>query len=163
MALSPLYRRGIVLGMIIAVGAFAVDMYIPSFAAIARDLHTGPGNVQLTMTAYFLSAAIGQIIYGPVSDAIGRKTPIFAGLALFAAGSHLGRLRPLDRRIDCRAFLSGPWHRRHRRGPDGFNQRRISRARMPHACSPSLSWRSAFRLSWPPPLAACSHNLLPGA
>ena len=94
MLIPPLYRRGIILGMIIAVGAFAVDMYIPSFAAIARDLHTGPGNVQLTMTAYFLAVAAGQIIYGPISDAVGRRRPLFAGLALFAAGSIWAALAP---------------------------------------------------------------------
>jgi DHA1 family bicyclomycin/chloramphenicol resistance-like MFS transporter len=87
MIIPSLYRRGIILGMIIAVGAFAVDMYIPSFAAISRDLHTDPGRVQLTMTAYFLAVAVGQIIYGPISDAVGRRRPLFAGLALFAAGS----------------------------------------------------------------------------
>ena len=87
MSLSALYRRGIVLGLTIAVGAFAVDMYIPSFAAISRDLRVGPGSVQLTMTAYFIAVAIGQIIYGPISDAIGRRTPLFFGLVIFAAAS----------------------------------------------------------------------------
>jgi DHA1 family bicyclomycin/chloramphenicol resistance-like MFS transporter len=84
---SPLYRRGIVLGLVIAVGAFAIDMYIPGFDAIARELHTDPGHVQLSMTAYFVAVAIGQIVYGPVSDAVGRRRPLFAGLALFGAGS----------------------------------------------------------------------------
>jgi DHA1 family bicyclomycin/chloramphenicol resistance-like MFS transporter len=76
-----------VLGLVIAVGAFAIDMYIPSFDAIARELHADPGQVQLSMTAYFMAVAIGQIVYGPVSDSLGRKRPLFAGLALFGAGS----------------------------------------------------------------------------
>jgi DHA1 family bicyclomycin/chloramphenicol resistance-like MFS transporter len=83
----PLLLRGIVLGLLIAVGALAVDMYIPGFAAIARDLHTDPGRVQLSMTAYFLAIACGQILFGPLSDAVGRRRPIFAGLALFGIGS----------------------------------------------------------------------------
>jgi DHA1 family bicyclomycin/chloramphenicol resistance-like MFS transporter len=87
MLLPALYRRGIVLGLIIAVGAFAVDMYIPSFAAIAHDLRADPGSVQLTMTAYFIAVAIGQLIYGPISDAVGRRTPLFSGLAIFAVSS----------------------------------------------------------------------------
>ncbi len=78
------YRRAIVLGMVIAVGAFAIDMYIPGFAAIARDLHSDPGTVQLSMTSFFVALALGQLIYGPVSDAAGRIPPIFVGLALFA-------------------------------------------------------------------------------
>jgi DHA1 family bicyclomycin/chloramphenicol resistance-like MFS transporter len=92
--LSPLIRRAIILGLLIAVGAFAVDMYIPGFAAIARDLHTTPGRVQFSMTAYFVAVAAGQIIYGPVSDAIGRRRPIFAGLALFAASSAAAAFAP---------------------------------------------------------------------
>ncbi len=84
---SSLHRRGIVLGLLIAVGGFAIDLYIPAFAAIARDLRTDPGRVQLTMTAYFLAVGVGQVVYGPISDAIGRRRPIFAGLAVFVAGS----------------------------------------------------------------------------
>ncbi len=94
MALSPLIRRAIILGLLIAVGAFAVDMYIPGFAAITRDLHTTQGRVQFSMTAYFVAVAIGQIIYGPISDAIGRRRPIFAGLALFAASSAAAAFAP---------------------------------------------------------------------
>lgn len=78
-----IYRRAIVLGLLIAVGAFAIDMYIPGFAAIAADLHTDPGTVQLSMTSFFVALALGQIIYGPVSDTFGRRLPIFVGLGIF--------------------------------------------------------------------------------
>lgn len=87
MAGAALYRRAIVLGLTIAVGAFAIDMYIPGFAAIARDLHSDPGTVQLSMTSFFVALAIGQIIYGPVSDTLGRKLPSYVGLGLFALAS----------------------------------------------------------------------------
>ena len=82
-----IYRRAIVLGLTIAVGAFAIDMYIPGFAAIARDLKTHPGTVELSMTSFFVALAIGQVIYGPVSDTLGRKGPIYAGLVIFAVAS----------------------------------------------------------------------------
>jgi DHA1 family bicyclomycin/chloramphenicol resistance-like MFS transporter len=82
-----IYRRAIVLGLTIAVGAFAIDMYIPGFAAIARDLKTSPGTVELSMTSFFVALAIGQVIYGPVSDAVGRKAPTFVGLGIFALAS----------------------------------------------------------------------------
>ena len=75
----PVYRRAAVLGLLIAVGAFAIDLYIPGFAAIARDLHTDPGTVQLSMTSFFAALAIGQIVYGPVSDAVGGGAPRLAG------------------------------------------------------------------------------------
>jgi DHA1 family bicyclomycin/chloramphenicol resistance-like MFS transporter len=87
MAGPSLYRRAIVLGLLIAIGAFAIDMYIPGFAAIAADLHTDPGTVQLSMTSFFVALAIGQIIYGPVSDTFGRKIPSYVGLGLFALAS----------------------------------------------------------------------------
>jgi DHA1 family bicyclomycin/chloramphenicol resistance-like MFS transporter len=87
MTLQPLVRRAIVLGLLIAVGALAIDMYIPGAAAIAQSLHTDPGHVQFSMTAYFLSLAGGQIVYGPLSDAYGRKRPLYLGLAIFAAAS----------------------------------------------------------------------------
>ncbi len=107
MTISPLYRRGVILGLVIAVGAFAVDMYIPSFAAIARDLRTDPGRVQLSMTAYFLAVAAGQIIYGPISDAVGRRRPIFAGLGLFAAGCVWAAFAPSIGTLIAARFLQG--------------------------------------------------------
>ncbi len=107
MTLSHLYRRGIVLGLVIAVGAFAIDMYIPSFDAIARELHTDPGRVQLSMTAYFVAVAIGQIVYGPVSDAVGRRRPLFAGLALFGAGSVWAAFAPSIGVLIAARFVQG--------------------------------------------------------
>jgi DHA1 family bicyclomycin/chloramphenicol resistance-like MFS transporter len=76
-----------VLGLVIAIGAFAIDMYIPGFAAIARDLKTDPGTVQQSMTSYFLALAVGQVIYGPISDTVGRRLPLFCGLGLFVLAS----------------------------------------------------------------------------
>jgi DHA1 family bicyclomycin/chloramphenicol resistance-like MFS transporter len=104
---SALYRRAVVLGLLIAVGAFAIDMYIPGFAAIARDLHADPGTVQLSMTAYFVSLAIGQVLYGPVSDAVGRRRPIFAGLALFAASSVWAAFAPSIGSLIAARFFQG--------------------------------------------------------
>jgi len=107
MRLPALYRRGIILGLIISVGAFAVDMYIPSFAAIAAELHADPGRVQLTMTAYFIAVAIGQVIYGPISDAIGRRTPLFFGLAIFALASVAAAFAPSIGILAAARFCQG--------------------------------------------------------
>ena len=104
MSAQSLPRRAVVLGLLIAVGAFAIDMYIPGFAAISGDLHADPGLVQLSMTSYFLSLAIGQLFYGPLSDAFGRKPPVFAGLALFAVGCAAAAFAPtIDTLIAARA------------------------------------------------------------
>jgi DHA1 family bicyclomycin/chloramphenicol resistance-like MFS transporter len=87
MAGSSLVRQAIVLGLLIAVGAFAIDMYIPGFAAISRDLKTQPGTVELSMTSFFVALALGQVIYGPISDSVGRKPPIYVGLVIFVLAS----------------------------------------------------------------------------
>lgn len=85
---SPsIYRRAVVLGLLTAIAAFAIDMYIPSFAMIAVDLKTDPGTVQLSMTSFFLALAVGQVVYGPISDAVGRRAPIFVGLAFYLVAS----------------------------------------------------------------------------
>ena len=104
---GSLPRRAAVLGLLIAVGAFAIDLYIPSFAAIARDLHASPGRVQLSMTGYFLSLAIGQVFYGPLSDAIGRRRPILLGLGLFALASAAAALAPSIDTLIAARFLQG--------------------------------------------------------
>jgi DHA1 family bicyclomycin/chloramphenicol resistance-like MFS transporter len=104
---TSIYRRALVLGLLIAVGAFAIDMYIPGFAAIARELHTDPGTVQLSMTSFFAALAIGQLVYGPVSDALGRRRPIFAGLGLFLVGCVAAGLAPSIGLLIAARFLQG--------------------------------------------------------
>jgi DHA1 family bicyclomycin/chloramphenicol resistance-like MFS transporter len=103
----PLFRRAIVVGLLIAVGAFAIDMYIPGFAAIAADFGADPGLVQLSMTSFFVALALGQVIYGPVSDAVGRRAPIFAGLALFAVASVGAALAPSLGALIAARFVQG--------------------------------------------------------
>ncbi len=100
-------RQAIVLGLLVAVGAFAIDMYIPGFAAIARDLHTNAGSVQLSMTSYFLALALGQIVYGPISDAVGRKKPVYAGLVIFIAASAAAAFAPSIGLLIAARFFQG--------------------------------------------------------
>ena len=103
----PLYRRAIVLGLLIAVGAFAVDMYIPGFAAIAADFNADPGLVQLSMTSFFVALALGQVVYGPISDAVGRRGPIFAGLGMFAVASLAAAFAPSLGTLIVARFFQG--------------------------------------------------------
>lgn len=77
----------IILGLLSAVGPFAIDMYLPAMPAIGRDLGTDPASVQLTLTTYFLAMGCGQLFSGPLSDMYGRKRPLYAGLILFALAS----------------------------------------------------------------------------
>ncbi len=65
----------------------SVDMYLPSFPMLARDLQTTTANVQLTLATFFIGLAVGQAIYGPLADRFGRKPPLYAGLALYCIAS----------------------------------------------------------------------------
>jgi MFS transporter, DHA1 family, multidrug resistance protein len=72
-----------VLGGLAAIGPLAVDMYLPGFSAIARDLRTNASIVGLTLTSYTLGLALGQILGGPILDRYGRKMPILVSLLVF--------------------------------------------------------------------------------
>lgn len=70
--------------------ALSIDAMLPALAEIGRDLGTTKANQpQLVVSVLFLGLAFGQIVYGPLSDAIGRKKPIYAGLAMYLVGSVL--------------------------------------------------------------------------
>src|SRR4051794_4166905 len=83
---SAFLRNALVLGMLSAIGPFAIDMYLPAFPAIARDLQVDVGAVQMSLMSFFLAVSICQIIYGPISDRVGRKPPLYFGLSLFIIG-----------------------------------------------------------------------------
>ncbi len=80
-------RLALVLGLLSAIGPFAIDMYLPALPAIGASLRAEVGAVQWSLTAFFLALAVGQLVYGPVSDRVGRKPPLYFGLALFAVAS----------------------------------------------------------------------------
>jgi DHA1 family bicyclomycin/chloramphenicol resistance-like MFS transporter len=80
-------RLAILLGGLSALGPLAIDMYLPSFPAISRELSASPSAVQLTVALYFVGLAIGQAFYGPLSDRFGRRRPLLVGLLLFIMGS----------------------------------------------------------------------------
>ena len=68
-----------------AVGPVSIDMYLPGFPAIEREF--AEQGVEKTMSAYLIGIALGQLIYGPLSDRFGRKPPLYAGFVLYALGS----------------------------------------------------------------------------
>ena len=75
------------LGLLSAIGPFAIDMYLPALPAIGGSLAAGPAAVQASLLVFFMALGVCQLVYGPVSDMTGRKPPLYAGLVLFAAGS----------------------------------------------------------------------------
>jgi DHA1 family bicyclomycin/chloramphenicol resistance-like MFS transporter len=80
-------RNAVILGLLTAIGPLAIDMYLPSLPSIGASLGADAGSVLMSMTAFFVTFAIGQLIFGPVSDMVGRKPPLYCGIALFAAAS----------------------------------------------------------------------------
>ncbi|WGY47108.1 Bcr/CflA family multidrug efflux MFS transporter [Vibrio sp. ABG19] len=77
----------IVLGAIGALTPLAIDMYLPAMPAIAQDLGTTAGQVQITLTAYTAGFAIGQLLHGPLADSYGRRPVMLGGIFLFAVAA----------------------------------------------------------------------------
>ncbi len=75
------------LAMLTAVGPISVDMYLPSLPDIGRALDASVPQVQLTLSGFLLCFAVGQIIYGPLSDHIGRRPVLQTALAIYVAAS----------------------------------------------------------------------------
>jgi DHA1 family bicyclomycin/chloramphenicol resistance-like MFS transporter len=77
----------VLLGGFAGLGPLAIDMYLPSFPAIAKDFGASGPQVERTLTAYLFGLALGQLFYGPAADRFGRKRPLYVGLALFVLAS----------------------------------------------------------------------------
>jgi len=97
----------VVLGALSALGPFSIDMYLPGFPFIARDLKTDVAHVGLTLTSYFIGISIGQLAYGPMLDRYGRKAPLIVGLIVYIASSLGCALsRSVDSLVALRFFLA---------------------------------------------------------
>jgi DHA1 family bicyclomycin/chloramphenicol resistance-like MFS transporter len=77
----------LILGALSTISPFSIDMYLPGFPAIARELNTSMAQVQLSLTAYLIGIAVGQMLYGPLLDRFGRKPPLYAGLLVYVLAS----------------------------------------------------------------------------
>lgn len=75
--------RLIILGLMTAIGPFSIDMYLPGFPAIAKDLHTTVEHVALSLSSFFIGISFGQLLYGPLLDRFGRKKPLLIGLVVY--------------------------------------------------------------------------------
>ncbi|GAA2189529.1 multidrug effflux MFS transporter [Micromonospora lupini] len=79
----------LVLGALIAIGPLTIDMYLPALPAITAGLQTTETAVQLTLTGTLVGLALGQLLVGPLSDVVGRRLPLLAGLAAHIVASVL--------------------------------------------------------------------------
>ncbi|MFG3553093.1 multidrug effflux MFS transporter [Micromonospora sp. NPDC047557] len=82
-------RLVLVLGALIAIGPLTIDMYLPALPAITAGLQTTETAVQLTLTGTLIGLALGQLLIGPLSDVVGRRLPLLAGLAAHIVASVL--------------------------------------------------------------------------
>src|SRR5689334_9991189 len=84
----------LILGGLGMFGPLATDMYLPSLPAVSQELSASMSLTQITLTAYILGLALGQIIAGPISDALGRRRPLLVGVAAFVIASLLCIIAP---------------------------------------------------------------------
>ena len=97
----------IVLGSLIALGPLTIDMYLPAFPELARELDTSASAIQLTLTGMLGGLAVGQLVIGPLSDAFGRRRPLIAGLLVHALASVLCALAPSVQVLSAVRVLQG--------------------------------------------------------
>ena len=84
---SRFARDAIILGLLSAIGPFAIDMYLPALPTIAADLKVSTAATQITLMAFFVTFGLSQLIYGPAADIWGRKAPLYVGLVIFIFAS----------------------------------------------------------------------------
>jgi len=94
MTLRGRARLFVLLGGLTAFGPLSIDMYLPALPAIGRDLAASESLIQLTLTACLIGLAIGQVVAGPISDALGRRRPLLIGVAGYVLASLLCAVAP---------------------------------------------------------------------
>jgi DHA1 family bicyclomycin/chloramphenicol resistance-like MFS transporter len=82
------------LGLLAALAPFATDIYLPTFPEMTAELHSSASGIQLTLTAFFIGAGAGQLVFGPLSDARGRKGPLIIGMGVCAVASLAAAVAP---------------------------------------------------------------------
>src|SRR5688500_7356409 len=87
-------RLVVILGALSAFGPLSIDMYLPGLPALRREFGASASATQLTLSACLLGLAAGQLLAGPISDALGRRRPLLVGLAAYALTSLLCAAAP---------------------------------------------------------------------
>ncbi|MET3924803.1 multidrug effflux MFS transporter [Devosia sp. 2618] len=104
---TPLLRAALVLGLLSAVGPFAIDMYLPALPAIGLDLQADTAGVQASLMAFMAAIAVCQLFYGPISDMVGRKPPLYFGMAIFIIGGIGSAMAPSIEWLIFARFVQG--------------------------------------------------------
>lgn len=97
----------LILGLLSMLMPLAIDMYLPSMPMIAQEFGVPAGSVQMTLSAYVLGFAVGQLFYGPMADSLGRKPVIFWGALVFAIAAAACALSDSVQQLVNMRFLHG--------------------------------------------------------
>ncbi|WP_342751333.1 multidrug effflux MFS transporter [Mycolicibacterium hodleri] len=97
----------LVLALLSAVAPFATDLYLSAFPLMTTDLDTTATAVQLTLTAFLVGIALGQLLFGPLSDRFGRMAPLVVGSLLCLAASAATALAPTVEILIAGRFAQG--------------------------------------------------------
>jgi DHA1 family bicyclomycin/chloramphenicol resistance-like MFS transporter len=97
----------VILGCLSAFGPLSTDMYLPGLPSLARDLGVSAATAGLTLSGCLVGIAIGQLVCGPLSDALGRRRPLLAGLAAYVLASALCAASPSIVPLVILRFIQG--------------------------------------------------------
>jgi DHA1 family bicyclomycin/chloramphenicol resistance-like MFS transporter len=97
----------LLLGGLIALGPLSIDLYLPALPVIAQDLRASDADVQFTLTGMLLGLAVGQVLVGPLSDAVGRRTPLIVGSVLHVVASLACAVAPNIALLDVARAVQG--------------------------------------------------------
>ena len=100
-------RLLLILGALSAFAPLSIDMYLPALPALGRGFGVSAAQVQLTLSACLLSLALGQLVAGPLSDALGRRRPLLVGVAAYTVASLLCVLAPSVGALVAVRFVQG--------------------------------------------------------
>jgi DHA1 family bicyclomycin/chloramphenicol resistance-like MFS transporter len=97
----------LLLGALSMVSALAVDMSLPAFPSMEAGFATSAGHVQLTISAYLLGYATGQLFYGPLSDRFGRRPMLLMGMGIYTVSAFLCAVAPTIESMIALRLLQG--------------------------------------------------------
>lgn len=77
----------LMMGVMIAIGPLAIDMYLPAFPSMAQEFGVSVSDISKSVPFYFIGLVFGQLFYGPLSDRVGRVLPMYLGMTIFVVAS----------------------------------------------------------------------------
>ncbi|MCW3819380.1 multidrug effflux MFS transporter [Micromonospora sp. DR5-3] len=97
----------VLLGTLTAIGPLSLDMYLPAFPAMTRDLGADQAQIQLSLTSCLIGLALGQLVTGPLSDRWGRRRPVLVGVTAYALLALLCAAAPTAPTLAAARFAQG--------------------------------------------------------